>query len=686
MPEKLRNIGIVAHIDAGKTTTTERILYYTGISHKIGEVHDGNAVMDWMQQERERGITITSAATTCKWRDTVLNIIDTPGHVDFTIEVERSLRVLDGAVVVLDSVGGVEPQTETVWFQADDFNVPRIAFVNKMDRVGADFHRCVEMINDRLSIKPLVIQLPWFSGNEFQGVIDLVNKTLYTYDPENRGMKVIENPVPEEMAEEYECYREIMFERLSEFDDDLMEMVIEKQEPYKDLVNSVIRKGVLDNQICPVLCGAAFKDKGVQQLLNSVLEYLPSPEDRKVAKGMDENEKPVTRAMKDTEPFSGLVFKVVRDEHAGKLAYMRVYSGSGGTKGRYYNPRNKRKEKITRIFRMHSNKRTSMDSFKAGDIVAVVGLKWTETGDTLCDEKNVISYESMEFPATVISTTVEPENTADDEKMVEALRDIEVEDPTFNVREDPETGQRLISGMGELHLQVICERLKDEFGIIIKSGNPRVSYRESIKKRTSWNEEFSREIAGSIQNVRIDIECEPIKPELGVEFESECDPESCSGDMVAIVRQGMIEATSGGEYSGYPVTGIRMVLKRLEVEDDVMEVALKMASSQAFRSCCMNAGQIILEPCMKLEIVTPDEYTGSVINDINARRGSVIRTELRGDRQVLTAEAPMSQMFGYATDLRSNTQGKAVYTMQFSRYKEVVGAELEKILRRIGRL
>lgn len=684
---QIRNIGIMAHIDAGKTTTSERILYYSGIVHRMGEVHNGNATMDWMLQERERGITITSAATTCNWNGYRINIIDTPGHVDFTMEVERSLRVLDGAVAVFDSVGGVEPQSETVWRQADKYNVPRIAFVNKMDRIGADFENCLDMMRKKLSAVPVAIQLPLGKESGFEGVIDLVKMKAYRYDDETLGSKVLEDEIPASLLDEVQVRREEMLESVVDFSDDLMHQMLDDETLDESLIKEAIRAGVIQNGICPVLCGSAFKNKGIQQLIDAICDYLPSPVDRGAVIG----ENPVTgdeveRLPDPKEPFSALVFKIAVDPHVGKLSYMRVYSGKTGIKGNFYNPRTKAKEKITRIFRMHSNKRHAEQVMQVGDIIALVGLKDTTTGDTLCDQDFQIIYEKMTFPEPVLSRSIEPKSTVDEEKLEVALERLSDEDPTCRITVDPETGQRLISGMGELHLEILVDRLIREFNVGVNVGNQQVSYRETITGSVTESHVLSQLIGGKHQYAQIEINVERVESSGNVIFESKIDDPEFPAEYILAVKHGVEEASSGGILSGYPLTGVRVFLKSAKFNvDDSTEMAFKIAGTLAFKSACSKASPAILEPVMKIEIVVPADFMGPVINDLNSRRGKVLGINPRKEVQVIDAEAPLSEMFGYATALRSITQGRAAYTMQFDRYELASKIIEDEILRRIGR-
>lgn len=683
----VRNIGIMAHIDAGKTTTTERILFYTGILHRMGEVHDGNTVMDWMVQERERGITITSAATTCFWKENRINIIDTPGHVDFTIEVERSLRVLDGAVAVFDSVGGVEPQSETVWRQADKYNVPRIAFVNKMDRVGADFENVLQMMREKFSTRPVAIQVPLGKEETFEGVIDIVKLKAYRFDEETFGTKVLESDIPEEFLEEVLQKRDELLESVVDFDDELMNLMLDGKEVDNALIIKALRAAVLQSKVCPVLCGSAFKNKGIQLLLDAVINYLPTPLDRGAVTGKDPvSEEEKTRLPEAKQPFSGLVFKIASDAHVGRLAYARIYSGKAGFKDILYNPRTKSKERATRIFRMHSNKRHAEQFMQAGDIVGLVGLKDTSTGDTICDPAFPIVFERMSFPESVLSRAIEPKSTADEDKLTSALERLVDEDPTCRVRVDSETGQRLISGMGELHVEILVDRLVREFGVPVHVGNPQVSYREAITNSVQEEFEFSQLIGGKSVYAKLTLELSPIEANRGVEFFTKISNQLFPDIYLQAIRQGIIEASSGGMLSGYPVAGIKAILKdAVAREDDSTEMGFKIAGSMAFKQACAKAVPALLEPVMKIEVVVPSDYMGSVINDLNGRRGKILGIHTRKDAQVVDAEAPLSTMFGYATALRSLTQGRAVYTMQLDRYEFTSKQVQEEILRKIGR-
>jgi elongation factor G len=684
----VRNIGIMAHIDAGKTTTTERILYYSGVVHRMGEVHDGNTVMDWMVQERERGITITSAAISCVWKEKRINIIDTPGHVDFTIEVERSLRVLDGAVAIFDSVGGVEPQSETVWRQADKYNVPRIAFVNKMDRVGSDFNNALSMMIHKLSMKPVAIQLPIGKEENFEGVIDLVQMKAYRYDEETMGAKVVEAEIPDALKNDAGKKREQLLEQVVDFNDELMQQMLAEGPIDPAAIRKAIRAGVLANRIYPVLCGSAFKNKGIQQLLEAIIEYLPSPIDRGAVKGSDPaSGEERERKPEITEPFSALVFKIASDAHVGRLAYVRVYSGKAGFKDVFINPRTRARERATRIFRMHANKRHAEQNMFAGEIYGLVGLKDTSTGDTLSDPDFQIVYERMAFPQPVLFRSIEPRSTADEEKLVTSLARLCDEDPTCQVTNDSETGQRLISGMGELHVEILVDRLIREFNVGVHVGNPQVSYRESVTSKVDEKIEHSQLIGGKSHYARVEISVEPVAASREIEFESTIKDTSFPREFIAAVRQGVMEASGGGVLSGYPLAGIRTVLKGAAFRDeDSTEMGFKIAATMAFKQACTNAVPVLLEPVMRIEVVVPVDFMGPVIHDLNSRRGRIAGIAARKDVQIVDAEAPLSEMFGYATNLRSVTQGRAVYTMQFDRYEAMTKEIQDGILKRIGRI
>ncbi len=669
---KMRNIGIMAHIDAGKTTTTERILFYTHKVHRIGEVHDGAATMDWMIQEQERGITITSAATTCFWRDCQINIIDTPGHVDFTVEVERSLRVLDGAVAVFCSVAGVEPQSETVWRQADRYGVPRIAYINKMDRVGADFERGINMIKDRLGANPVPIQLPIGKEDYFTGIIDLIqNKAIYYLD--ETGQKTEERPIPDDMKEMVAQQRAKMIEAIAECDEELTMKYLEGEELSVDDIMNGLRQATLNVNITPVLCGSSFKNKGVQMLLDAVVDFLPSPVDVPAICGVDPNAQEETkRESSDNEFLSALAFKIMTDPYVGKLTYARIYSGVLKSGSYVYNSTKDKKERVGRIIRMHSNHREEISEALAGDIVALIGLKDTTTGDTLCDEKNPVILESMEFPEPVIDVAIEPKNTEAQEKMGIALQKLSEEDPTFRVRTDPETSQVLIAGMGELHLEIIVDRLMREFHVEANVGNPQVSYKETIRKSGKGEGRYVRQTGGHGQYGHCVVEFAPADPGEGFVFESKIVGGVIPKEFISPIEAGIKEAMESGLLAGYPVVDVKATLVDGSYHEvDSSEIAYKIAGSIAFKEACKKADPVILEPVFKVEIVVPEEYMGDVIGDISSRRGRIEGIESRGNAQVVRGVVPLAEMFGYATDLRSKTQGRGTHSMQFYHYEEV---------------
>ncbi|SEM49935.1 elongation factor G [Candidatus Frackibacter sp. WG12] len=672
--KRTRNIGIMAHIDAGKTTATERILFYTGRVHKMGETHDGASQMDWMEQEQERGITITSAATTCQWQDYRINIIDTPGHVDFTVEVERSLRVLDGAIGVFCSVGGVEPQSETVWRQADRYNVPRIAFINKMDRTGADFYNVVDMMDERIDANPVPIQLPIGKEDNFAGVVDLVGMKAIVYDDE-LGIEYEEQEIPEDLVEEAEEYRELLLEAIADVDEEFMMKYLEGEEITEDEIKDGIRKGVLDIEFTPVLCGTALKNKGVQPILDAVVDYLPSPVDIPPVEGIiPRTEEKATRPADDDAPFSALAFKIMTDPYVGKLAFFRAYSGVLEAGSYVYNSIKEEKERVGLILQMHANHREERDQVYAGDLAAAVGLKNTTTGDTLCDADDPIILESMEFPDTVIDVAIEPKTQKDQDKLGQALQSLAEEDPTFKVRTDDETGQTVISGMGELHLEVIVDRLMREFSVEANVGQPQVAYRETIKKKTEAEGKFIRQSGGRGQYGHVIIEMEPLPAGEGFEFEDNIVGGVVPRDYISSVEDGIEEAMENGILAGYPVVDIKVSLNDGSYHEvDSSEMAFKVAGSMAFKNGAKQAKPVLLEPIMEVEVVTPEEYMGDVIGDLNGRRAKVEGMEQRGNAKVIKADVPLSEMFGYATDLRSNTQGRANYVMQFSHYGEVPG-------------
>ena len=678
--EKVRNIGIMAHIDAGKTTTTERILYYTGINYKIGEVHEGSATMDWMEQEQERGITITSAATTCEWDDHRINIIDTPGHVDFTMEVERSLRVLDGAVALFDSVAGVEPQSETVWRQADKYGVPRIAFINKMDRVGADFEMSVGMIEDRLGSNPVRLNLPIGAEEDFAGVVDLVKMKALLWDTENMGASYREDDIPADLAADAEKYREALIEGAAESDDGLMEKYLEGGEIELDELKAAIRKGTLAGSMVPVLCGTAFKNKGVQPLLDAVVDYLPSPVDKKDVEGVDAQGNPATRPSSDDAPFSALAFKIMADPFVGSLTFFRVYSGSMETGTHVYNSVRQRKERIGRILKMHANKREEIKDAVAGDIAAAAGLKDTRTGDTLCDERDPVILESIDFPDPVIDIAIEPKTKSDQEKLGVGLGKLAAEDPSFRVRSDEETGQTIIAGMGELHLEIIVDRLKREFNVEANVGKPQVAYRETISSPVSQETKFSRQTGGRGQFGHVILEVEPQEAGGGIVFEDTIKGGNIPKEYIPAVEKGVREALETGVMAGYPVVDVKITLKDGSYHEvDSSEMAFKIAGSMAVKDACRKASPVLLEPMMSVEVVTPEEFMGDVIGNLSSRRGKVQGMEPRGGAQVVNAEVPLKEMFGYATEMRSMTQGRANYSMQFSQYEAAPSSVSEEI-------
>ena len=686
--EKTRNIGIMAHIDAGKTTTTERILYYTGRSYKIGEVHEGTATMDWMVQEQERGITITSAATTCFWRDCRINIIDTPGHVDFTVEVERSLRVLDGAVTVLDAVSGVEPQTETVWRQADKYRVPRIVYVNKMDRIGADFFRCLSMLRDRLGAHPVAIQLPIGREDQYKGLVDLVEQVAYVWDEndETLGKDFKKIPIPADMTEQVKEYREKMIEGLAEVDDHLMEKYVGGASVSTDELKAAIRKGTIAMKLFPVICGASFKNKGVQALLDAVIDHLPSPLDIPPVEGTNPETKAVEeRKASDDAPFSALAFKIMNDQHVGQLVFLRVYSGTLDASSGVLNTTKDKKERVGRLLRMHANKREEVEAIAAGDIAAAIGLKYTTTGDTLSDPDKPIVLESMTFPEPVIAVAIEPKTRADEEKLGVSLSRLALEDPTFRVTTEEETSQTLIHGMGELHLEIIVDRLLREFRVEANVGKPQVAYRETIRKHGEAQGKFVRQTGGRGQYGDVYIEVEPNEPGGGFLFENKIVGGAVPREYVPAVEKGIKEAMETGVLAGYPMVDIKVALTDGSYHDvDSSEMAFKIAGSMGFKEATRKAKPVLLEPVMDVEVVTPEEYMGAIVGDLNSRRGRILSMEARGSSQVIRANVPLGQMFGYATEMRSMTQGRATYTMQFARYEEVPRPIAEEIIAKVA--
>jgi elongation factor G len=691
MPRKFslhntRNIGIMAHIDAGKTTTTERILFYTGRTYKIGEVHEGAAVMDWMEQEQERGITITSAATTCEWNGNRINIIDTPGHVDFTVEVERSLRVLDGAIALFDSVAGVEPQSETVWRQADKYSVPRIAYINKMDRIGADFNRGVQTIIDRLGAHPVPIQLPIGAEGDFLGIIDLVENHAIVYkDDLGQDQEVVE--IPANLVDEAAAARERLLDEISNFDDELVEMILEDQEIPVEKIKAGIRKATLELAITPVLCGSSFKNKGVQPLLDAVIDYLPSPldvpdiEGLEPDRGSETGERPAIRTASDEEPFAALAFKIMADPYVGKLTYFRVYSGHLEAGGRVLNVGSGKTERVGRLLMMHANEREELEAVYAGDIAAGVGIKQVVTGDTLCSPEKPIKLENIVFPEPVIKVAIEPKTKIDQEKMGVALQRLAEEDPTFQVRTNEETGQTEISGMGELHLEILVDRMMREFKVEANVGKPQVSYRETIRGTAEKVEgRFVRQTGGSGQFGIVYINVEP-NPGEGFDFVNKIKGGSIPTEFIPAVEKGVEEALTSGPRAGYPLVDVKVTLTDGKYHDtDSSEIAFKVAGSLALKEAVRRAKPVMLEPIFAVEVVTPEEFMGDVIGDLNRRRGQVSGMEQRGNAQVVSATVPLAEMFGYATDVRSNTQGRATYTMQFERYDEVPPNIAEKVI------
>ena len=682
-----RNIGIMAHIDAGKTTTTERILYYTGVSHKIGEVHDGAATMDWMEQEQERGITITSAATTCFWNDKRINIIDTPGHVDFTIEVERSLRVLDGSVCVFDSVAGVEPQSETVWRQADKYGVPRMCFVNKMDRVGADFYRCVDMIVDRLGANPLVLQLPLGSEAEFKGVIDLIKMQAIVWQEETLGAKFVYEDIPEDLKEKSETYKEKLVEAVVELDDTVMEKYLDGEYPSEDVIKDLIRKGTIQSKFVPVLCGSAFKNKGVQPMLDAVVDYLPSPIEVPAIKGVkyDNEEEAITRKSSDDEPFAALAFKIMNDPFVGSLTFMRVYSGKVEAGSSVLNSVKNKRERFGRMLQMHSNSREDIKIAYAGDIIAVAGLKDTTTGDTLCDSENAVILERMEFPDPVIEVAVEPKTKADQEKMGVALQRLAAEDPSFKVSIDHESGQTVMKGMGELHLEILVDRMLREFKVDATVGAPQVAYRETITKSASVDYTHKKQSGGAGQFAKVVLDFEPLEKGKGVIFESKIVGGRVPKEYIPGVEKGIKLSTETGFLAGFPVIDFKCTLVDGAFHDvDSSVMAFEIAARAAFREAMPKASAVLLEPMMKVEVVTPEEYMGDIIGDLNSRRGQVSGMEQRGVNHVVNSMVPLANMFGYVNNLRSMSQGRASYTMTFNHYEQVPHNVAEEVKEKVS--
>jgi elongation factor G len=682
--EKMRNIGIMAHIDAGKTTTTERVLYYTGRTHKIGEVHEGTAIMDWMEQEQERGITITSAATTCEWRDITINIIDTPGHVDFTAEVERSLRVLDGAVAVFDAVAGVQPQSEAVWRQADKYGVPRICFINKMDRVGADFYHSIDTIIDRLKCRPVAIQLPVGAEDQFKGTIDLVTMTARIWRDETLGAEYDEVAIPEDLIEKAKSYREQMIEAIAESDDHLFAKFVEGTPISEKEIMAGIRKATIAQKIFPVICGSAFKNKGVQNLLDSVVDYLPSPLDIPPVQGVLPDNPEVTEELPPTDdaPFSALVFKIMTDAFVGQLAFIRVYSGRLGAGDSVFNVAKNRKERVGRLVKMHANKREDIQEILAGDICAAV-LKNVSTGDTICDEKRPILLERIDFPEPVIQLAIEPKTKADQEKLGMAIQKLVQEDPTLRVNTDPDTGQTILAGMGELHLEIIVDRMQREFNVGANVGKPQVAYRETIRTTAEYDYTHKKQTGGSGQYARVKLRVSP-DPGKGFEFENDVKQGAIPKEFISAVEKGARESLEGGILAGYPMVDIKAIVFDGDYHDvDSSEMAFKICSSICFKEACRRAKPVLLEPVMRVEVVVPEEYMGTVNGDLSSRRGRLEGTEVRGTTQLIKAMVPLSEMFGYATELRSRTQGRGSFTMHFGQYEEVPKNISEEIVAKV---
>jgi elongation factor G len=684
--EKMRNIGIMAHIDAGKTTTTERILFYTGRTYKIGEVHEGTAVMDWMEQEQERGITITSAATTCEWQDCTINIIDTPGHVDFTAEVERSLRVLDGAVAVFDAVAGVQPQSETVWRQADKYRVPRICFINKMDRVGADFFRSIDTIIDRLKCRPVAIQLPIGAEDQFKGIVDLVKMKGMVWLDETLGASYEVIEIPDELLDQAKEYREKLIEAVSETDDHLFTKFVEGVPVTEEELKAGIRKATIAQKIFPVVCGTAFKNKGVQNLLDAVVDYLPSPLDVPPIQGTDFNDqsKLVVRHADDKEPFAALVFKIMTDSFVGQLAFVRVYSGRLAAGDSVFNVAKGRRERIGRLVKMHANKREEIQEILAGDICAAVGLKSVSTGDTICDDKSPVILESIDFPAPVIQLAIEPKTKADQEKLGMAIAKLVQEDPTLKVSTDPDTGQTILAGMGELHLEIIVDRMQREFNVGANVGKPQVAYRETIRKMAEADYTHKKQTGGSGQYARVKLRVEPLPPGGEFEFVNEIRGGNIPKEFIPAIQKGVAEALEHGILAGYPMSDIKVAVYDGDYHDvDSSEMAFKICASICFKDAARKARPVLLEPVMRVEVVVPDEYMGTVNGDLISRRGRLEGTEILGSTHIIRAMVPLSEMFGYATELRSRTQGRGAFTMHFGHYEEVPKSVSEEITSRV---
>jgi len=680
----VRNIGIMAHIDAGKTTTTERILYYTGRSHKIGEVHEGTAVMDWMEQEQERGITITSAATTCYWKEKKINIIDTPGHVDFTIEAERSLRVLDGAVAVFCAVGGVEPQSETVWRQANKYHIPRIAFVNKMDRVGANYERCIKMIRERLGANPVPVQIPVGKEAGFEGVIDLVKEKMLTFTEHTLGQEVVEQDIPAEYNTIFTAARMTLLEKLADFDEDVMEKYLSDTSVSATEIYSALRKATVGLDIVPVLCGSAFKNKGVQPLLDAVIDYLPSPLDVPAIEGMDKDGGKLTRKTDAQEQLACLVFKLMSDSFVENLAFVRLYSGRLALGDKVFNPAKQKQEKISKILKMHANKREEVSEVSAGDICAIVGLKFTTTGDTLCEKGDYILLESMDFPEPVIGVAIEPKSKAEEKKLSETLDKIALEDPSFTISTDKDSGQTIISGMGELHLEIIVHRLIHEFKVGAKVGKPQVAYKETITASCGAEGKFDQATGAKGLYGHVILEVTPLPQGSGIEFESQVDETQVPPQFIGAIERGVRDNLDSGPLIGYPLTDIKVKLTGGSFhEDESTDMSFGVAASMAIRRATAEAKPALLEPMMDLQVVTPEEYIGDVIGDLNQKRGKIVGVEAEGELQNVKAHVPLSEMFGYSTSLRSATQGRASFTMQFLEYNIVPTAKAEAIIKKI---
>lgn len=685
---RVRNIGIMAHIDAGKTTTTERILFYTGKNHKIGEVHDGTATMDWMIQEQERGITITSASTTCDWKKFKINLIDTPGHVDFTIEVERSLRVLDGAVGIFCAVGGVESQSEAVWAQADKYNVPRIAFINKMDRVGANFNRCILEISEKLGKKACEIQIPIGAESQFKGAIDLVELKAFIWsDDESLGLNFEITSIPEDLIELATLAREKLIESLADFDDDLANLYLNSEEISANELKKSLRNATLEHGFVPVLCGSAFKNKGIQPLLDAIIDYLPSPENRGITWGYDavNRDRKISRRSDPDELFSALAFKIASDSFVGNITYLRIYSGLVKQGQTIYNPLKKKKERVGKILQMHANKRKELESASAGEIVAVSGLKNTSTGETLCLEHQPIIFDLMEFPKSVISIAIEPKTSSDEAKLGQALEQLKLEDPSFSYKLNEETGQLLIYGMGELHLEIVIDRLKREFNVDINKGQPQVAYRESIEGEGTKESIFQKEIGGKNHYGKCKIHVQAYECQTGIVFESQVRKKDIEKKFLEAIEKGILETVPGGVIAGYPIINIKVTLLDVEFDEvESTELAFVIAASMAFKEACKSAKIVLMEPFMAVEILTPSEFTGDVIGDLNSRRGKVVAVNPKSFKEQIKAEVPLSKMFGYSTDLRSKTQGRASYTMSFLKYEPVSKDLTRQILEKRG--